>query len=100
MNYYTYIMTNYLHTVLYVGVTNNLARRVWEHRNHINPKSFTSRYKVHKLVYYASSDIPSDAIAAEKQLKAGSRAKKIRLINQFNPGWRDLAEEVGIEQMM
>jgi len=92
-------MANYLNTVLYVGVTNDLTRRVWEHKNHVHPTSFTSRYNVHKLVYYACGDSVEDAISYEKQLKSGSRKKKDKLINEFNPYWKDLSNEVGIEQM-
>jgi putative endonuclease len=70
---------------------------MWEHKNHRNPKSFTAQYKVHKLVYYNCSDNPQDAIAFEKQLKAGSRVKKKNLINEMNPLWMDLSEEIGLD---
>jgi len=99
MSYCTYILANYLNTVLYVGMTNNLPRRVWEHKNHRNPKSFTAQYNVSKLVYYSYSERPGEAIAFEKQLKAGSRAKKEKLINEMNPLWKDLSGEIGIEQV-
>ncbi len=91
--YCVYIMTNTHHTVLYTGVTNNLQRRVLEHKNGIG-SAFTKKYNVHKLVYYeVGSDIYS-AIAREKQIKGGSRQKKIELINSMNPEWKDLYEEL------
>jgi putative endonuclease len=87
--YCVYIMTNSHHTVLYTGVTNDLIRRVFQHREKILP-SFTTRYNGDKLVFYeATSDVRA-AIAREKQIKAGSRRKKIALIDGMNPQWRDL----------
>lgn len=91
--YYVYIMTNAHNTVLYTGVTNNLARRVYEHKNGIG-SVFTKRYNVHKLVYYEVGNDVNAAIAREKQIKGGSRQKKIDLINSLNPEWRDLYEEL------
>lgn len=87
--YAVYILTNQHHGVLYVGVTNNLVRRVFEHKNKI-VEGFTKRYGVDKLVYYEVMESIEGAIKREKQLKAGSRMKKINLINTFNRGWRDL----------
>ena len=87
-----YIMTNLSRTVLYVGVTNNLARRVLEHKS--GKTGFTARYKVFRLVYYENSGTPMDAINREKQIKGGSRAKKIRLIESMNPEWNDLYNEL------
>jgi putative endonuclease len=87
---YVYIMTNQHHTVLYIGVTNNLQRRIKEHKEKINPKSFTARYNIEKLVYYESFQEIGDAIFREKQLKAGSRQKKIDLIVSINKEWTDL----------
>jgi putative endonuclease len=84
-------MTNKNNTTLYTGVTNNLQRRVWEHKNGTGSK-FTSKYKITKLVFYESFTRIYDAIAAEKQVKAGSRARKITLIESINPEWRDLYE--------
>ena len=84
-----YILTNKNNTVLYVGMTNNLNRRVWEHKSKLID-GFTKRYNVDKLVYYEIFNNPSDAIKREKQLKAGSRKKKIELINNFNPEWKEL----------
>ena len=90
--YYVYIMTNKTNTVLYTGVTNDLIRRVYEHKNKMFPNSFTSRYNINKLVYYAETTSIYSAIQREKQIKAGSRQKKIDLINDFNPTWKDLYE--------
>ena len=89
--YYIYILTNARHTVLYTGVTNDLQRRVWEHKNKLG-SAFTKRYNVDQLVYYESGDDINVAIGREKQIKAGSRQKKIDLINSLNPEWKDLAD--------
>ena len=88
-HYCIYILTNKNNTVLYVGVTNNLTRRIWEHKSKLI-EGFTKKYNVDKLVYFESFDNPKDAIKKEKQLKAGSRKKKIELINKINPEWKDL----------
>ena len=89
---YVYILTNKNNTVLYVGVTNNLFRRIEEHKHKIHPESFTARYNIDKLIYFEKYNNIVDAIAREKQLKAGSRQKKIELINRMNPSWEDLSE--------
>jgi putative endonuclease len=91
--YWVYIMTNQRHTVLYTGVTSNIEARIQAHREKKNPKSFTARYNVEKLVWCESTDDVSAAIAKEKQIKAGSRAKKIAIINAMNPEWKDLLGE-------
>ena len=91
---YIYILTNKNNTVLYTGVTNDLKRRLAEHQSKLNPKSFTSKYNTHKLVYFESFFLIGDAIAREKQIKAGSRKKKELLINTINPEWKDLSDEV------
>ncbi|MUU78321.1 GIY-YIG nuclease family protein [Winogradskyella endarachnes] len=91
---YVYIMTNKNNTTLYVGVTSNLERRVKEHKCKKYPKAFTARYNLGKLVYYEAHQIIGDAIGREKQLKAGSRAKKIALIESINPEWLDLCNEL------
>ena len=91
--YYVYILTNGRHTVLYTGVTSDLKKRVYQHRMKLVP-GFTSRYNVDKLVFYEVADNPEAAILREKQIKAGSRAKKIALINGMNPQWLDLYESV------
>ena len=87
--YWVYILTNINNTVLYTGVTNNLERRIAEHKNK-KGSSFTSKYNVTKLVFYERFNRICDAIAAEKKIKAGSRAKKIEIIEAMNPNWRDL----------
>ena len=90
--YCVYILTNSRHTVLYTGVTNNLERRLMEHKSKIG-NSFTKKYNVDQLVYYECGDAISVAIAREKQIKAGSRQSKINLINSMNPEWKDLSKE-------
>ena len=85
-----YILTNKLHTVLYIGVTSNLQSRVWEHKNKVYPKSFTARYNCDKLVYYIFYPYIEEAIAAEKALKDRSRAYKQQLITRTNPEWKEL----------
>ena len=91
---YIYILTNKKHTVLYTGVTSNLANRLYEHRNGLYKKSFTSRYNVTKLVYYEGLTNIEEAIAREKQIKAGSRQKKQDLIYGFNSNWEDLTDTI------
>jgi len=86
-------MTNAHNTVLYTGVTNNLARRVYEHKNGLGG-TFTKNYNIQKLVYYEVGDNIHSAIAREKQIKGGSRKKKLDLINSTNPKWKDLYEEI------
>ena len=90
--YYVYIMTNLHNTVLYTGVTNDLQRRVQEHKTG-KGGVFTKKYNVTKLVYYECGDNVNVAIFREKQIKAGSRQKKVDLINRLNPEWKDLYEE-------
>ena len=91
--YCVYIMTNAHNTVLYTGVTNDLARRVHEHKNGLG-STFVKKYNVHKLVYYEVGDNIHSAIAREKQIKGGSRQKKIDLIHGLNPEWKDLFAEI------
>lgn len=88
--YYVYIMTNKRNTVLYTGVTNNMRRRVAEYKSKAAP-GFTSRYNVNRLVYYEVFPTPMLAITREKQIKAGSRAAKERLIRSMNPEYKDLS---------
>ncbi len=90
-DYFVYIMTNKGNRVLYTGVTNDLEKRVAEHKAKIADDSFTARYNVNKLVYYEMTGDVRSAIAREKQIKAGSRAKKVELIEAFNPTWQDLS---------
>ena len=91
--YFTYIMTNKHNTVLYTGMTNDLVRRAYEHRTG-RGGGFTSRYRVTKLVWYEVFADARSAIDREKQIKGGSRQKKTDLVNEMNPEWRDLYEEV------
>ena len=93
--YCVYIMTNAHNTVLYTGVTNDLIRRVSEHKSGSGSK-FTGKYNVTKLVYYECGDDVNTAIFREKQIKAGSRKKKVDLINGMNPKWKDLSEEFSV----
>ena len=93
--YFIYIMTNKNNTVLYPGITNDLAHRVWEHKEK-QIKGFTSRYNITKLVYYEIFGTAYDAISREKQIKAGSRQKKRNLINIVNPEWKDLYQKGNI----
>ena len=92
--YFVYTLTNSTNVVLYTGVTNDLERRLWEHRNHIDPKSFTARYHITKLVYFEQTSDVEAAIAREKQIKAMSRAKKNKLIEKQNPNWEELYQPV------
>ena len=91
--FFVYTMTNPGRTVLYTGVTGDLPKRVSEHQSKAAP-GFASRYNCTWLVYYEAAPGPQAAIAREKQIKAGSRRKKVDLITGFNPGWRDLSTEL------
>ena len=95
-NYYVYILTNKHNTLLYTGVTNNLERRILEHKQKVKP-GFTNYYNVHKLIFYEVTDDVSAAIEREKQIKGWLRTKKIALIEQENPEWSDLSEDFGID---
>jgi putative endonuclease len=86
-------MTNKTNTVVYTGVTNNLIKRCYEHKEKV-VEGFTKKYNVNKLVCYEVFNSAIDAIAREKQIKAGSRAKKLVLINKMNPDWKDLYVEI------
>jgi putative endonuclease len=89
--YYVYILTNKSNKVIYIGVTNDLGRRMFEHKNKL-VEGFTKRYNLMKLVYYEATDDVESAIAREKQLKNWHRDWKIGLVNQSNPDWQDLSE--------
>ena len=91
--YYVYIMTNKHNKVLYTGITNDLKRRVYEHKEKL-VDGFTKKYNITKLVYYEVFEDPENAILREKQIKAGSRQKKIHLINSVNRKWLNLYEEL------
>ena len=90
MHYFVYILSNFTNSTIYTGVTNDLVRRVYEHRHDIDPKSFGARYKTHKLVYFEDTPDVRAAIEREKQIKSWSRAKKNQLIEGKNPTWQDL----------
>ena len=89
--YYVYIMTNRSRT-LYTGITNNMERRVFEHKNHLI-EGFTKKYRITKLVYYEATNDVREAIAREKQIKGWLRKKKVDLIESMNSKWRDLSED-------
>ena len=87
--YYVYILTTWNHRVMYVGVTNNLTRRLYEHKNELID-GFTKRYHVHKLVYYEITGDPVSAIAREKEIKGWTRDKKNTLVESKNPNWEEI----------
>ena len=89
MSYYVYILASVTNVTLYIGVTKDLVRRVYEHRNHFDPDSFTAKYNVHKLVYFEETSDVKVALEREKQLKGWRRSKKNTLIQAFNPLWED-----------
>jgi putative endonuclease len=91
---YVYIMTNRPNGTLYIGVTSDLVRRVWEHRESVQ-EGFTKRYGLKRLFYYEEHASIVEAIAREKAMKHWPRAWKVRLILQTNPAWRDLWEDIG-----
>ena len=87
-------MVNKTKTTIYTGVTSDLKKRVYEHKNSVYPGSFTARYKIQLLVYYEGFHSIEDAIAREKQIKAGSRKAKEKLIDSMNPEWNDLYDDL------
>lgn len=91
MKGFVYIMTTMNNSVLYTGVTRNLNERIDQHKSKKHPGSFSARYNVCKLLYYECFETIGDAIKREKQIKAGSRKKKIELIERMNPDWSDLS---------
>ncbi len=88
-----YIMTNKYNTVLYTGFTSDIKKRVYEHKNKLVP-GFTNFYNIHKLVYYEVFEDAYNAISWEKQIKGGSRQKKLDLVNKMNQEWKDLYDEI------
>jgi len=90
--YYIYLMTNWNHRVMYVGVTNDLVRRVYEHKNKLM-EGFTSRYNINKLVYFENTEDIHTALAREKEIKRWRREKKDALVQALNSDWRDLSED-------
>lgn len=93
--YYVYLLTNWNNKVLYTGVTNDLARRLYEHKNGL-AEGFTKKYHVHKLVYFEATTDVRAAIAREKQIKGWTRKKKDALVQSGNPEWEDLADRLGL----
>ncbi|HZK12092.1 MAG TPA: GIY-YIG nuclease family protein [Atribacterota bacterium] len=91
--YYVYIMTNKINTVLYTGVTSDLKKRIWEHKEKVID-GFTKNYNIDKLIFFEIYDDPENAILREKQIKAGPRTKKVKLITGINPEWKDLHDEL------
>ena len=94
MQYYVYILSNNHRNVIYTGITNDLARRVYEHKKHLDKGSFTSRYNVENLVFYEVTTNVDSAMAREKQIKGWNRKRKEKLIEAKNPTWNDLYESV------
>ena len=94
MNYYVYILANTTGTVVYIGVTKDLIRRVYEHKHKLDPNSFTAKYDVHKLVYFESTSDVRVAIEREKQLKGWNRKRKNKLVESMNPRWEDLYDSI------
>jgi putative endonuclease len=92
-SYYVYILSNKWNTVLYVGVTGDLIKRVWQHKQKL-VEGFSKKYNLDKLVFYEIYEDPLEAIKREKQFKAGSRKKKIEAIKKMNSEWKDLYEEL------
>ena len=90
MHYYVYILASDTNVSLYIGVTRDLVRRVHEHKHHSDPDSFTSKYKIHKLVYFEETSDVRFALEREKQLKGWRRSKKNTLVETMNPQWKDL----------
>ena len=93
--YYVYILTNKTNKVLYIGVTNDLVRRIFEHKNKL-VEGFTKKYNLNKLIYYEVTNDISSAIEREKQLKNWHRDWKINIMNSFNPIWKDLGADLGL----
>lgn len=91
--YFVYILTNFEETTFYIGVTSNLKKRIWEHKNKV-VEGFTKKYNVNKLVYYEQTDSIETALNREKQLKRWHRQWKINLIKEFNPNFEDLFDSI------
>ena len=92
--YYVYILANVTGTVVYTGVTNDVVRRVYEHRHNFDQNSFTAQYSVHKLVYYENTTSRYEAIYREKQIKSWNRKRKNELVESMNPNWLDLYDSL------
>ena len=94
MEYYVYILTNHHKNVIYTGITNDLVRRVYEHKNHLDKSSYTARYNVERLVYYETTSDVTSAIEREKQIKGWNRKRKNKLVESKNPNWEDLYKSI------
>ena len=94
MEYFVYMMTNSHKNLLYTGITNDLTRRIYEHKNHLVKGSFTDKYNIEYLVYYESTSDVNAAIEREKQIKSWNRKRKEKLIVSKNPDWDDLYERI------
>ena len=92
--YYVYILANNTRTTIYTGMTNDLIRRVYEHKQHADPNSFTAKYDVTRLVYFDSTPDVRSAIEREKQIKGWNRRRKNTLISEMNPTWKDLYDSL------
>lgn len=90
MRYFTYIISNFTNSVLYTGITNNLERRIYEHKTNKIKDTFSNKYKLFKLLWFQEFNNPNDAISAEKKIKGWTRIKKIKLIKSINPEMKDL----------
>jgi len=96
MNYYVYILSNKTNSVLYTGVTKDILRRVYEHRNHLDRNSFTAKYNVTKLVYFEKTNDIKVALEREKQIKSWKRERKIAFVMESNPRMLDLYEQIAM----
>ena len=94
MSYFVYILASATNVTIYTGVTNDLPRRVYEHKHNCDPDAFTAKYRIHKLVYYEETPDIRSAIEREKQIKGWNRKRKNALIEQANPEWNDLYESL------
>lgn len=94
MYHYVYILANSNHSTIYVGVTHDLPRRIWEHKNHVDKRSFTTQYNVTNLVYYEYGESAEGALFREKQIKGWNRARKNKLVESRNPNWVDLYDSL------
>ena len=94
MEYYVYILANKLNTAIYTGVTRDLIRRVYEHKKHMDPNSYTAKYDITKLVYFESTSDVKAAIEREKQIKGWNRKRKNKLVESKNPSWAELYDSI------
>ena len=94
MEYYVYILSDNLNRVIYTGVTRDLIRRVYEHKNNLDPDSFTAKYNIHKLVYFENTSDVKAAIEREKQIKGWNHKRKNKLVESKNPSWAELYDSI------